>query len=64
MGDPASRPTMAELAAGSSSATGLECSECGCRDWRVVKTRPSDDVIQRRRECRHCGHRMTTIEHS
>lgn len=44
-------------------ARGLGCV-CGCRDLRVVYTRPTwGNRIMRRRECRHCGRRMTTWEH-
>lgn len=42
---------------------GLECRACGCRHFRVVYTRPAwGGRILRRRECRHCGRRMTTWE--
>jgi hypothetical protein len=41
---------------------GLRCPKCGCRDFRVVETRASGDRINRRRACRHCGHRVTTSE--
>jgi transcriptional regulator NrdR family protein len=42
---------------------GLECRHCGCKDFRVVYTRPTwGGRIARRRECRHCGRRMTTWE--
>jgi len=42
---------------------GLECRYCGCRHFFVVYTRPTHDGrIMRRRECRHCGKRMTTWE--
>jgi len=42
---------------------GLECRYCGCRHLFVVYTRPTHDGrIMRRRECRHCGKRMTTWE--
>lgn len=44
---------------------GLECPACGCRHFRVVYTRPaSGGRIVRRRECRHCGKRITTFEKS
>ena len=44
-------------------ADGLECPGCGCRHFSVVYTRPwRPGRIVRRRECRHCGRRMTTIE--
>ena len=42
---------------------GLECRDCGCKHFRVVYTRPyHGGRIMRRRECRHCGKRMTTWE--
>jgi len=42
---------------------GLECRYCGCRHFRVIYTRPTwGKRIMRRRECRHCGKRMTTWE--
>jgi hypothetical protein len=41
----------------------LECRYCGCKHFRVVYTRPTyGGRIMRRRECRHCGKRMTTWE--
>ena len=43
---------------------GLECRGCSCKHFRVVYTRPTwGGRIMRRRECRHCGRRMTTWEH-
>jgi len=42
---------------------GLVCRSCGCRHFRVVYTRPArGNRVLRRRECRHCGRRMTTWE--
>ncbi|HOD84372.1 MAG: transcriptional regulator NrdR [Planctomycetes bacterium ADurb.Bin126] len=42
---------------------GLECRQCGCKHFRVVYTRATwGGRILRRRECRHCGRRMTTWE--
>jgi hypothetical protein len=42
---------------------GLECRRCGCRHFEVVYTRPCPGGrILRRRECRHCGKRITTWE--
>ncbi len=58
---PEQRPTAQNLAA-TRPQGGLECPQCGCRDFRTRKTIRGDGVIQRRRECRHCGHRLTTIE--
>lgn len=42
---------------------GLVCRTCGCRHFEVIYTRPGpDNKIIRRRECRHCGKRVTTSE--
>lgn len=41
---------------------GLECPRCGCRHFYVIYTRPTRDGLRRRRECRHCGRMVTTIE--
>lgn len=42
---------------------GLVCRHCGCRHLRVVYTRRAwGGRIMRRRECRHCGRRLTTRE--
>lgn len=41
---------------------GLECAYCGCRDWRVWRTRQRLDVIVRERRCRHCGKPTFTRE--
>lgn len=42
---------------------GLVCHRCGCRHFYVVYTRKRPDgQILRRRECRHCGVRILTIE--
>jgi transcriptional regulator NrdR family protein len=42
---------------------GLVCRHCGCKHFRVTYTRPAwGDRISRRRECRHCGRRVTTWE--
>jgi len=47
----------------SGNKRGLECRYCGCEHFRVVYTRPTwGGRIMRRRECRHCGKRMTTWE--
>lgn len=44
---------------------GLECRSCGCKHFHVVYTRPTwGGRIMRRRECRHCGKRITTWEGS
>jgi len=42
---------------------GLSCAHCGCRHLPVVYTRHTlDGRILRRRQCRHCGRRVTTWE--
>jgi len=42
---------------------GLQCPKCGCRHFLVVYTQPKGGGrIMRRRECRHCGRRITTYE--
>jgi transcriptional regulator NrdR family protein len=44
---------------------GLACRKCGHWHFRVIYTRPTwGGRIMRRRQCRHCGKRMTTWEHS
>ena len=45
------------------STLGLACRKCGCRHFYVVYTRRAlGGKLVRRRECRNCGQRMTTIE--
>jgi hypothetical protein len=45
------------------SALGLACRRCGCRHFYVVYTRrASGGRLVRRRECRNCGQRLTTVE--
>lgn len=42
---------------------GLVCRTCGCRHFRVLYTRSAwGGRLLRRRECRHCGRRITTYE--
>lgn len=41
---------------------GLECPACGCRHFKVIDNEPKRRYIYRRRECRHCGRRVTTSE--
>jgi len=42
---------------------GLVCRTCGCRHFHVLYTRrASRGRLMRRRECRHCGRRVTTSE--
>jgi len=48
---------------GTASRRGLECPRCGCRHFHVLYTRAAiGGRILRRRECRHCGRRLTTYE--
>lgn len=41
---------------------GLECPKCGCKHLFVIYTRPREGGILRRKECRHCGRRLSTKE--
>jgi transcriptional regulator NrdR family protein len=42
---------------------GLRCRQCGCRHFHVIYTRAAwGSKLIRRRECRHCGNRVTTCE--
>lgn len=42
---------------------GILCPRCGCGHFEVVYTRRiPGGAIRRRRECRHCGRRVTTTE--
>lgn len=41
---------------------GICCPKCGCGHFVLVKITHRKTHIQRRRECRHCGHRVTTSE--
>jgi len=40
---------------------GITCPNCGCQMF-VFKTRQLDDEIDRRRKCRNCGTRISTME--
>lgn len=43
----------------------IVCPDCGCPHVPVVYARPGwgdDSAVRRRRECRHCGKRFTTVE--
>ena len=49
----------------SAEPRGIVCPKCGCAHFRVIYTRRSrGGTIVRRRECRHCGRRVTTHERS
>jgi hypothetical protein len=57
------RPTLRDLAArAGDEAAGLVCPRCHCRDFHVIYTRRQENSVMRRRECRHCGRRVTTRE--
>ena len=44
---------------------GIACPRCGCQHFRALYTRSAmGGRILRRRECRHCGWRITTYESS
>jgi len=45
-----------------SDPVGLECPRCGCRHFYTLQTRQRSDMVLRRKECRHCGARVTTRE--
>lgn len=37
------------------------CPECKSRT-RIIDSRPTNKDVRRRRKCRECGHRFSTIE--
>jgi len=41
---------------------GIICTNCHCRHFEVVWTRPRRGGIARCRACRNCGKRITTRE--
>lgn len=45
-----------------SASERMSCPRCGCKHFEVVSTRHRRNSIVRRRECRHCGRRVTTVE--
>lgn len=49
--EPAESPTL-----------GIMCPKCECRHFEVIYTTRKTHSIVRRRECRHCGYRITTRE--
>lgn len=52
-----------ETSRDSKDQRGLICPKCGCRHFRVIYTRARwGGRILRRRQCRHCGKRVTTFE--
>ena len=46
----------------SEPGSGVACPRCGVHQSRVRDTRPSLDMIRRRRVCDGCGARYTTYE--
>ncbi|MFI4860249.1 MAG: hypothetical protein ACIAXF_06160 [Phycisphaerales bacterium JB063] len=57
---PRSTPSSAAPAA---EQRGIICRQCGCGHFYVLYTRAKPGGrIMRRRECRHCGKRVTTWE--
>lgn len=61
---PEAVPDLVSVPAPPLDPVGLRCRDCGCRDLRVLETRRmSGGRIRRRRQCRHCGKRVTTTEH-
>jgi DNA-directed RNA polymerase subunit M/transcription elongation factor TFIIS len=61
------RPRASEVQAESARASGraghgFKCSKCHCTNLRVLETRSGEDSKSRRRECRCCGYRFTTLE--
>lgn len=45
-----------------SSPRGLVCPRCGKRRWETTNTERLDGRIRRRRVCRSCGYKITTLE--
>jgi len=46
-----------------SGSKGISCCKCGCQHFIVLYTRKvHGGMLRRRRECRNCGHRLTTHE--
>ena len=41
---------------------GITCTKCGCADLFVVYRQDVGRTRRRRLECRHCGHRMVSVE--
>jgi hypothetical protein len=42
--------------------TGIRCPKCQGDEHSVRDSRPSGDMIRRRRLCASCGHRFSTFE--
>jgi DNA-directed RNA polymerase subunit M/transcription elongation factor TFIIS len=60
---PRASEVQAETARASSRAgRGFKCPKCHCTNFRVLETRSGEDSKSRRRECRCCGYRFTTLK--
>ena len=46
----------------SETTGGIECRKCGCRHFETARTVRLPGQIRRERVCRHCGHRVFTVE--
>lgn len=55
-------PHGSAAAAADTPPRGLVCPDCACRHFFVIYTRQRPDRIVRRRECRHCGRKILTVE--
>jgi transcriptional repressor NrdR len=40
----------------------MRCPTCSAAALRTYDSRPVGDAVRRRRECKNCGHRFTTLE--
>lgn len=55
--------TLAEMAAQSAKTNGrLICPRCHCTDFRTYKTTQGQAVTFRYKACRHCGHKLFTVQ--
>ena len=63
MGRPNAAQVQAETnRAGAKAGKGFKCPKCHCQNFRVLETRSGEESKTRRRECRCCGYRLTTLE--
>ena len=63
MGRPDASMVQAETSrAGAKAGKGFKCPTCHCQNFRVLETRSGEESKTRRRECRCCGYRFTTLE--
>lgn len=47
---------------GETPPRGIRCRQCGCGHFWVIYVCQRLGKIERRRECRNCGKRVTTFE--